>query len=61
MTISNVSSSILRDLTSSIATLFAEPQDSLPVCSIFYFFQLLEFCALYWEYCSALAIGQDIY
>ena len=25
------------------------------------FFQLLEFCALHWEYCSALALGQDVY
>ena len=29
--------------------------------SIFYFFQLLEFCALHCDYCSALALGQDIY
>ena len=27
----------------------------------FLFFQLLEFCALHWEYCSALALGQDVY
>ena len=61
MTISNVYSSIFRDLTSSIATPFAKPQDSLPVGSIFYFFQALEFCVLHWEYCFALALGQDIY
>ena len=29
--------------------------------SIFYFFQLLDICALRWEYCSALALVQDIY
>ena len=28
---------------------------------IFYFFQLLEVCVLHWEYCSALALGQDVY
>ena len=53
--------SIFRDLTSQIAKPFAKPQDSLPVGSIFYSFQLLEFCALHWEYCSALALGQDVY
>ena len=61
MTISNVVSSIFGDLTFLIATPFAKPQDSLPVGSIFYFFQLLEICVLHWEYCSALALGQDIY
>ena len=25
------------------------------------FFQLLEICVLHWEYCSALALGQDVY
>ena len=25
------------------------------------FFQLLEICALHWEYCSALALAQDVY
>ena len=28
---------------------------------MFYFSQLPEFCALHWEYCSALALDQDIY
>ena len=60
MTISNVVSSIFSDLTSEIATPFAKPQDSLPVGSIIYFFQLLEICVLHWEYCSALALGQDV-
>ena len=61
MTISNVSSSIFSDLTSEIAIPFAKPQDLLPVGSIFYFFQLLNFRAFHWEYCSALALGQDVY
>ena len=26
-----------------------------------YFFQLLEACARHWEYCSALALGEDVY
>ena len=47
MKISNIVSSIFSDLTSEIANPFAKPQDSLPVGSIFYFFQLLDFCALY--------------
>ena len=50
MTISNVFLSIFSDLTSQIATPFAKPPDSLPVVSIFCLFQLLEFCALHWEY-----------
>ena len=29
--------------------------------SIFYFSQLLKFCALHWEYCSDLARGRDVY
>ena len=61
MTISNVLSSVFSDLTSYIAGPFAKPQDSLPVSSIFYFFHTLEFCALNWEYCSPLALGQDVY
>ena len=61
MTISNVVSSIFSHLTSEIAQPFVKQQDSLPVGSIFYFFQLLEICVLPWEYCSALALGQDVY
>ena len=61
MTISNNVASIFSDSTSYVGTPFAKPQDSLPVGSIFYFFQLLEICVLHWEYCSALALGQDIY
>ena len=61
MSISNVVSSIFSDLTSELANPFAKPQDSLPIGSIFFFFHLLEFCALQWEYCSALALGQDVY
>ena len=61
MTISNVVSSIFSDLTSSMATPFAKPPDLLPVGSIFYFFQLLEICVLQLEYCSALALGQEVY
>ena len=59
MTIFNVCSSIFWDLTSEIANPFAKPQGSLSVGSIFYFCELPEFCALHWEYCSALALGQD--
>ena len=61
MTISNVFLSILSNLTFEIADPFAKAQDSLPVGSIFYFFQLLEICVLHWEYCSALALGQYLY
>ena len=61
MTISNVFSSIFSSSTSQIATPFAKPQDSIPVGSIFYFSQLSDFSALHWEYCSALALGQDVY
>ena len=61
MTISNVVSSIVSDLTSQIANPFAKPQHSPPVGPVFYFFQLLEFCALHREYCAPLALGQDVY
>ena len=61
MTISRVVSSIFNDFTCEIATPSAKPQESLPVGYIFYFFQLLEVCVLHWEYCSALALGQDVY
>ena len=61
MTISRVASSIFNDFTCYIATPSAKPQESLPVGYIFYFFQLLEVCVLHWEYCSALALGQDVY
>ena len=61
MTIFRVISSIFSDLTCYIATSFAKPQESLPVGYNFYFFQLLEICVLHWEYCSALALGQDVY
>ena len=47
MTISIIFSSIFSDLTSQIITPFGKPQDSLPVGSIVYLFQLLEFCALH--------------
>ena len=61
MTISNVLSSTFSDLTFQIATVFANPEDSHPIGNIFYLFQLLEVCALPWEYCSALALCQDVY
>ena len=61
MTICSVVSSFFTGLTSQIATPFAKPQDSLPAGSLCYFSQLLEFCVLHWEYCSALALGQDVY
>ena len=61
MTISRVVSSIFNDFTCQIATPSARPQESLPVGYIFYFFQLLEVCVLHWEYCFALALGQDAY
>ena len=61
MTISRVISSIFSDLTCYIATPSAEPQESLSVGYIFYFFQLPEISVLHWEYCSALALGQDVY
>ena len=61
MTISNVFSSAFSDLTIEIASLFAKPQDSHPVGYIFYFFLLLEFCALHQEHCSAVALGHDVY
>ena len=61
LTISNVFSSTFSYWTSEIANPFAKPQDSLPFGSNFYFFQLLEFCVLHWEYCSALAFGQEVY
>ena len=61
MTISRVISSIFSDLTCQIAIPFAKPQESLPVGYIFNFFQLLKICVLHWEYCSALALGQDVY
>ena len=61
MKISNVFLSILNDLTSQIANPFAKPQNSVPVGSICYSFQLLEIYVLHWEYCSALALGQDVY
>ena len=61
MTISNVFSSFLSDSTCQIASPFAKPQDSPLVGSNFYFFQLVEFCELHQEYCSALSIGQDNY
>ena len=61
MTISRVIWSIFSDLTCEIATPFATPQESLPVGYIFNFSQLLEICVLHWEYCSALALGQDVY
>ena len=57
MTISNVLSSIFGDLGFQNATLFPEAQDSNPVGSFFYFFQLLEISALNCEYCTALALG----
>ena len=61
MTISNVFPSISSNLTCQIATRFAKPQDSPPVGSIFYFPQLLEYFALHWEFCCALALGQEVY
>ena len=61
MTISRVISSFFSDLTCYIATPSAKPQESLPVGYIFFFFQLLGICVLHWEYCSALALGQDVY
>ena len=47
MTLSRVILSMFSDLRSQIATLFAKPQESLPVGYIFYFFQLLEICVLH--------------
>ena len=44
-----------------MATPSAKPQESLPVGYIFYVFQPLEICVLHWEYCSALALRQDVY
>ena len=61
MTFTRLVLSVFSDLTSEIATPFAKPQDSLPVGFIFFFFQLLEICVLHCEYCSALALGQDVY
>ena len=61
LTIFNVSTSNFSDLTFKIANPTAKPQDSHPVGFIFYFFQLLQFCALHWQYCFALALGQDVY
>ena len=50
-----------KTIVSCTYTPSAKPQESLPVGYIFYFFQLLEICVLHWEYCSALALGQDVY
>ena len=61
MTITRVVSSIFNDFTCYIATLSAKTQEPLPAGYIFYFFQLLGVCVLHWEYCSALALGQDVY
>ena len=61
MTISYVFSAIFSGLTCRLAIPFAKPQDSLPVGFIFYFFQLLEICVLHREYCSALALVQNVY
>ena len=49
------------DLTFEIANLFAKPQGSHPVGYLFYLFQLLKFCALHQEYCSALTFGKNAY
>ena len=61
MTISYVFLSTFSDLIFSITTGFAKQQESHPVGCIFYLFQLLQVWALHWEYCSALALGQDVY
>ena len=61
MTISNVVSSNFSELTSSIATPFAQHTGFLPIGLIYYLIQLLDVCALHWEYCSDLALGPDVY
>ena len=61
MTISNVFSSTVSDLTFQIGNLCPKQRDSHPVRYIFYFFQLLEICAHHHRYCFALPPGQDIH
>ena len=61
MTISTICLSTFSDLTFSMANVFAKPQDLHPVAYTFYFFQLLEFCALHQEYFSTQTLDPDGY